>query len=272
MRATEVEPVAPYFAFRSSEGLRKLTVSLDSSPHAAAVAADDLRARVLRFFWTVLLVSAGLSIAGNAVHAVLTSGPGLSLAIISAVVATVPPIVLLAATHGAALLAKVGGTSTAQWIAFVMTVFLAALAFMLSFDKLEGLAALAGVRPGHAWMLPLMIDGSITQATVAVFALSRTPRHPPSVPIEFDTDTQDAAAGTDTSPDIGTGVTQVASVQTGAVEATAGLPHITPAPALSGPQRTHTRRRRASHDDSIGRTSAIADDRTSTPNMRLSLR
>lgn len=253
-----------------------MTVSRDLSPQASAgAAADALRARVLRFFWTVLLVSAGLSIAGNAVHAVLTSAPGLSLAIISAVVATVPPIVLLAATHGAALLAKVGGTSTTQWIAFVMTVFLAALAFMLSFDKLEGLAALAGVRPGHAWMLPLMIDGSITQATVAVFALSRTPRPSRSVPAELHANGQeDVAASSDTSADIdGASESRGPSVHSAAVgNVPASLPRISASPALSGTQRPHNRRRRVPDDDSVGRPLAVADDSASAPSMRLSLR
>ncbi|MFH5227527.1 DUF2637 domain-containing protein [Antrihabitans spumae] len=60
----------------------------------------------LRFFWTVLASTASVSVAGNAFHAGISSGRTLA-PLVSAAVATVAPVSLLAATHGIALLVRV---------------------------------------------------------------------------------------------------------------------------------------------------------------------
>ncbi|MGW0021603.1 DUF2637 domain-containing protein [Rhodococcus sp. NPDC003382] len=51
-----------------------------------------------RFFWKILIGAATVSIAGNAIHAVLTHAPGFN-PVLAAVIATLPPISLLASTH-----------------------------------------------------------------------------------------------------------------------------------------------------------------------------
>lgn len=56
-----------------------------------------------RFFWAVLTVAASVSVAGNALHAAVSTGRTLA-PLIAAGVATVAPVSLLAATHGLALL------------------------------------------------------------------------------------------------------------------------------------------------------------------------
>lgn len=58
--------------------------------------------------------------------------------------------------------------------AIVGTVFIAAGAFWLSFTSLSDLARRSGVRPGQAWIWPLIIDGIIVVATVAAVALARS--------------------------------------------------------------------------------------------------
>ncbi|MBJ8340448.1 DUF2637 domain-containing protein [Antrihabitans sp. YC3-6] len=60
----------------------------------------------LRFFWMVLASTASVSVAGNAFHAGISSGRTLA-PLVSAAVATVAPVSLLAATHGIALLVRV---------------------------------------------------------------------------------------------------------------------------------------------------------------------
>lgn len=60
----------------------------------------------LRFFWTVLASTASVSVAGNAFHAGISSGRTMA-PLVSAAVATVAPVSLLAATHGIALLVRV---------------------------------------------------------------------------------------------------------------------------------------------------------------------
>ena len=53
------------------------------------------------------------------------------------------------------------------------TVLIAALAFWLSFVALTNLAQRSGVAEGQAWAWPLIVDGLIVVATVAVVALDR---------------------------------------------------------------------------------------------------
>lgn len=144
-------------------------------------------AAALRFFWVWLLASSTVSIVGNATHAVLGAHPG--MAIVSAAVAVVPPLVLLAATHGVAMLAKVGRTSVLIALATVLTVCLGVFAFVLSFDALEALALAAGTTPSRAWMWPAAVDGGITLPTIAIFGLSRLA----STPLSTERDTAPAA-------------------------------------------------------------------------------
>ena len=54
------------------------------------------------------------------------------------------------------------------------TVLLAAAAFVLSFSALHDLAARSGIDRDLAWLWPLIVDGIIVVATVAVFALAGT--------------------------------------------------------------------------------------------------
>ena len=131
--------------------------------------AASARAHV--FFWGVLAVSALVSVTGNAVHAVLYTH---TVPVLAAAVAVVPPIALLTAVHGVTVLMKAGSQSrSVHRMATTMTVFIAAAAFWLSFTALRSLAQLAGIPYQQAWLWPLIIEGSATQATVALIALTR---------------------------------------------------------------------------------------------------
>jgi hypothetical protein len=64
----------------------------------------------------------------------------------------------------------------AGWVAgtgIAGTVFIAALAFWLSFTALTHLAMRAGIAEGQAWAWPLIVDGIIVVATVSVVAMAR---------------------------------------------------------------------------------------------------
>ncbi|QDP44620.1 membrane protein [Mycobacterium phage NothingSpecial] len=61
----------------------------------------------------------------------------------------------------------------ARGVASAGTVAVGGLAFALSFTALSDLAGHAGVTPGQAWMVPLVVDGGIIVATMATVALSR---------------------------------------------------------------------------------------------------
>ena len=91
---------------------------------------------------------------------------------------TAPPLVLLGSTEGLSLLVKVRRRPTlTYWAALAMTLLLALAAFRLSFDALRDLAVLCGLRPSLAWLWPLVVDVTITQATVSLLALSRQEPH-----------------------------------------------------------------------------------------------
>lgn len=66
------------------------------------------------------------------------------------------------------------GLRIAVIAAEVGTVFLAGGAFVLSFTALRDLAGRSGVDAELAWLWPLIVDGLIVVATVAVFALAGT--------------------------------------------------------------------------------------------------
>jgi hypothetical protein len=57
--------------------------------------------------------------------------------------------------------------------ALLITVGIAAASFVLSFAALHDLAVRAGIPANLAWLWPLVIDGTILQATMAVVALAR---------------------------------------------------------------------------------------------------
>jgi hypothetical protein len=131
-----------------------------------------LRRRAVRFFWVVLIASSGASIIGNALHAIVHASS--VSPVLAAAVATAPPLVLLGSTEGLSLLVKVRRRPTlTYWAALAMTLLLALAAFRLSFDALRDLAVLCGLRPSLAWLWPLVVDVTITQATVSLLALSR---------------------------------------------------------------------------------------------------
>ncbi|WP_405132912.1 DUF2637 domain-containing protein [Nocardia sp. NBC_01388] len=121
----------------------------------------------------MLTVSAAVSIGGNAAHAVLHAQ---SLPVVAAAVAIVPPFALLAAVHGVTVLLRAHARSRAiHLLATLMTALIAAGAFSLSFTALRDLAIVAGIPEPEAWIWPMIIEGSMTQATLALLALAHTP-------------------------------------------------------------------------------------------------
>ncbi|MFE7723283.1 DUF2637 domain-containing protein [Nocardia rhizosphaerihabitans] len=127
------------------------------------------------FFWSELCVAAAVSVVGNATQAVLHTTV---LPAVAAAVAVIPPLALLAAVHGVALLARADTASpTARRAATALTVVIAGGAFWLSFTALRALAITAGVPVAEAWLWPLIVEGAMTQSSIALLALAHA--HPP---------------------------------------------------------------------------------------------
>lgn len=126
----------------------------------------------VRFFWAELLLVAAMSIAGNVVHAWMNAPDGAEP--VAAFVATFPPIALLAATHGVGLLVRAQDRARlAYWAVVALTAAIAVAAFRLSFDALRELAVQVGMEDSTAWLFPVIVDGAIGQATVALLVLAR---------------------------------------------------------------------------------------------------
>ncbi|MGW4352264.1 DUF2637 domain-containing protein [Nocardia sp. NPDC004582] len=143
-----------------------------SSPGGGAQTSS--RAHV--YFWCELATAAAISITGNAIHAALRAQ---ALPLLAAAVAIVPPIELLAAVHAVTILLRAHAhTRLIHTLAILMTVLIAVAAFSLSFTALRDLAGTTGIPATQAWLWPLIIEGSMTQATVAILALARSPQPP----------------------------------------------------------------------------------------------
>ncbi|WNM68372.1 membrane protein [Mycobacterium phage Tierra] len=133
------------------------------------------RESATRFFRGWLAAGTSASILGNVTHALLDSDAGSP--VVAAALAAVAPLALLGATHGVHKLVQsriIGGAYVASlWI----TVAVASSAFALSFAALRELAVVwGGVAPAIAFLVPLVIDLSITGSTIALLALSSAER------------------------------------------------------------------------------------------------
>lgn len=144
-------------------------------PSAMTAAEIDTRnhRRAVQFFWAWLILASWISLAGNVVHAWLTAPPGPHW--IAMCVAAVPPIVLLLAVHGLAVLAKVIAAGGVYRASVAATGTVAVGAFILSFVALRELAVIAGIRPALAPVLPLVIDLAIGVATLALVTIGDKP-------------------------------------------------------------------------------------------------
>ena len=128
------------------------------------------------FCWFWLAFASLLSVLGNIIHAIL-KGP-IGYGVLPAIIAAVPPVVLLGSTHFLGLLIKsrrhrVTRATLAVYLAFlILTVAIAGCAFWLSFDALRDLAVTLGTDPNNAGLFPLIIDFSITASTLALLYLT----------------------------------------------------------------------------------------------------
>ncbi|MEC3915960.1 DUF2637 domain-containing protein [Nocardia sp. CDC160] len=168
------------------------TTSSDAPTDASTGHPHHQRAHT-RFFWTMLALSAAVSITGNAAHAVLHVS---ALPTVAAVVAVVPPIALLGAIHGATILLRAHARARfAQLLATLMTMLIAAGAFRLSFTALRDLAISAAVPEQQAWLWPVIVEGSMAQATIALLACAH--RRLPLTPGQSGVDTRITGTGSD---------------------------------------------------------------------------
>ncbi|MGV0772037.1 DUF2637 domain-containing protein [Mycobacterium syngnathidarum] len=123
-----------------------------------------------RYFWTWLLGSAAVSIAGVVTHAQLGSARS---PVIASALAVVIVVIQLCATYGVHVLvhARIVG-AVYRW-ALAIAIVLALGAFVLNFVALQDLVITwAGIDPVIAWIVPLIVDLGMTGSTIALLALT----------------------------------------------------------------------------------------------------
>jgi hypothetical protein len=64
------------------------------------------------------------------------------------------------------------GIAWARWSAVLIVIVIGVAAFVLSFAALQDLAIKAHTSPRLAWLFPVIVDGTIIQATIAVLAFA----------------------------------------------------------------------------------------------------
>lgn len=157
----------------------------NAPPGAQTGARTPEEATAIRFFWGELLLVAAMSIAGNIIHAWINAPHDKRW--IAAFVACFPPIALLAATHGVGLLVRAQNKAKlAYWVVVALTAAIAGVAFSLSFNALSQLSEQVGMSKDLAWLFPLIVDGAIGQATIALLVLARTDRTGPDPVVRTD--------------------------------------------------------------------------------------
>lgn len=140
--------------------------------------------RPRRFFWFVLTLASLASIAGNGAHSWVATDLMVPRQMAIAV-AVAPPVVLMLSIEGLSLLVRsLRRSASTFWCTVAMTVFLAAGAFVLSFEALRDLAVRNGIPAQLAWIWPMIIDVTIAQATLALVTLS----HPEPADVATETE------------------------------------------------------------------------------------
>jgi hypothetical protein len=124
-----------------------------------------------RFYWIWLVFATSVSVLGNIAHALLVAPDAVRL--LAAVASAVPPAFVVGSTHSVALSLRMRQFALIYVLGLLMTIGVAACAFVLSFDALHALAVMLGLPSGTAWLFPIAIDVSIAQATFGL--LSPTP-------------------------------------------------------------------------------------------------
>jgi hypothetical protein len=128
--------------------------------------------RAVRFFWTLLIGATVVSLIGNIAHAVL---PYLPRLVVQVGAAAVPPVVLLAAVHGIALVVRAGASGTVYRWAVGAVAVIGVGAFTVSFLALRDLMLAIGYSPATAWIFPAIIDTVVAVSTMMLVALGDKP-------------------------------------------------------------------------------------------------
>ena len=128
--------------------------------------------RAIRFFWCLLVSATTVSMAGNIAHAALSYIPPI---VIQIGAAAVPPIALLAAVHGIALVVRAGASGRVYVWAVSAVAAIGVGAFAVSFLALRDLMLAIGYSSATASVFPAIIDTAVAVSTMMLVALGDKP-------------------------------------------------------------------------------------------------
>ncbi len=148
-----------------------------TAPDRPETPEEQVKRHARQFFWAWLLFAMTVSVGANVIHHWMTA-PSDDLRLIAAIMAAVPPILLLGATHSVALLIKNRRRryrlvdALVLGVDLVMTVGVAGCAFTQSFFSIRALVIMLGQNPDVAPLWPIGVDLSLICSTLALLSLT----------------------------------------------------------------------------------------------------
>jgi hypothetical protein len=148
-----------------------------TAPDPQEIPEDEARRHARGFFWAWLLFAMTVSVGGNVIHHWMTA-PADDLRLRAAIMAAVPPILLLGATHSVALLIKNRRRryrlvdAVVLGVNLVITIGVAGCAFTMSFFSLRDLAIELGQKPDVAPLFSIAVDLSLICTTLGLLSLT----------------------------------------------------------------------------------------------------
>ena len=167
----------PAAVAHKADAASAVPASVDPTPEVnkAEEVAERARASAVNFFIGWLIFSISISIGANTIHSWLTAPEGKQ--VLAAVVAAVPPLLLLGATHSLAMMIKtrrryraIDGIVLA--LVLVLALVVAACAFVLCFYAVTDFVTMLGTDPDVAWLWAIGVDVSIVISTLALLVIS----------------------------------------------------------------------------------------------------
>lgn len=144
---------------------RREAAFVDPETAAAAKSAEQ-------FFRGWLIVATAISIVANVAHAWLKAPDHIRIG--AALIALVPPVILLVQTHFVFKLIKARRFGLDFGVSLLLTVVIGFFAFYMSYEAIRDLVVMLGTSPDGAGFWPVVIDLSIVNSALALFTITRS--------------------------------------------------------------------------------------------------
>ena len=126
-----------------------------------------------QFYWAWLVLATAVSTLGNIAHAILVAPDDLKF--LAALALVVPPTFVLGSTHSVAVGLTLRRLTLAHTLGLIMTIAVAACAFLLSFDALGSLAVMLGCQHASPGCFRVPSTYQLHRATFGLLSMSAAP-------------------------------------------------------------------------------------------------